>query len=96
MSLINIELNVKLDMEALGFYLFIQSPGHVMEKMSKISLLLLLHPAVMFYSNLHVLRKQTLSKFPPPGSSLTYKHAQHLCLGALIKSRKKQSPGTML
>lgn len=37
-SLINLELNVKLDMDGpWAPHLFVESPGHVMEKMSKIS-----------------------------------------------------------
>lgn len=99
-SLINLELNVKLDMEGpRAPHLFVQSPRHVMEKMSKIPLLTLLCPAVMFYSkHHHVLRKQTLPikilpTWPP---SLTHKHAQHLCLGELINSHKRQSPGNTL
>lgn len=73
-SLINLELNMKLDMKAPRSHLFVQSRGHVLEKMSKISFLLLLHPAVMFYSNLYVLRKQTL----PIKNSPTWLPVSHI------------------
>lgn len=73
-SLINLELNVKLDMKAPQSHLFVQSRRHVIKKMSKISLLSLLHPAVMFYSNLYVLRKQTL----PIKNSPTWLPVSHI------------------